>query len=235
MDRSLLLISCVILSIEHSLGKSVSVDLNLAPEWKAEITKRASDYVQHIILPFVAKELNDLSVPNINGNIKTPLGDVQYDLSKIKLSNVVIQKSNMSLIPEHGLKLLADHASGNVEAAWHYKESAWPHISDSGTCVLSVKDLSLGMAFYVDGDLETKDAKVSAKDCSIKIGTLHVKFKGGASWLYNMFADGLASHLKDQLTKQICDAAINMIDSKATKTLNTFPMIMRKFATAYMH
>ena len=38
--------------------------------------------VQHIILPFVAKELNDLSVPNINGNIKTPLGDVQYDLSK---------------------------------------------------------------------------------------------------------------------------------------------------------
>ena len=44
MDRSLLLISCVILSIEHSLGKSVSVDLDLAPEWKAEITKRASDY-----------------------------------------------------------------------------------------------------------------------------------------------------------------------------------------------
>ena len=44
---------------------------------------------------------------------------------RIKLSNVVIQKSNMSLVPEHGLKLLADHASGNVEAAWHYKESAW--------------------------------------------------------------------------------------------------------------
>ena len=38
--------------------------------------------VQHIILPFVAKELNDLSVPNIDGKIKTPLGDVQYDLSK---------------------------------------------------------------------------------------------------------------------------------------------------------
>ena len=38
--------------------------------------------VQHTILPFVAKELNDLSVPNIDGNIKTPLGDVQYDLTK---------------------------------------------------------------------------------------------------------------------------------------------------------
>ena len=34
--------------------------------------------------------------------------------------------------------------------------------------------------FWLKGDLETKDAKVSAKDCSINIGTLHVKFKGGA-------------------------------------------------------
>ena len=38
--------------------------------------------VQHIILPFVSKELNDLPVPSVSGTIKTPLGDVQYDLNK---------------------------------------------------------------------------------------------------------------------------------------------------------
>lgn len=235
MARSLFIISFVLLFVKQSTCKSVAVDLNLSPEWNAEITQRTSEYVEHTILPFVAKELNDLSVPNVIGNIKTPLGDVQYDLSKIKLSNVLIQKSNVSLIPEHGLQLVADHASGNIEAAWHYKEHAWPHISDSGSCDLSIKDLSLGMAFYVDGDLEKDDAKVSAKDCKIKIGSLHVTFKGGASWLYNMFADGLASHLKDKLSNQICDTAIKLINSKATKTLNTFPMIMKKFAAAYMH
>ena len=31
------------------------------------------------------------------------------------------------------------------------------------------------------------------------------------SWLYNMFADGLASHLKDQLTKQVKNS-INYIN-----------------------
>lgn len=43
----------------------------------------------------------------------------------IKLSNVLIQKSKVSLLAEHGLQIVADHASGNVAADWHYKESAW--------------------------------------------------------------------------------------------------------------
>ncbi|KAJ7371792.1 hypothetical protein OS493_023132 [Desmophyllum pertusum] len=121
-----------------------------------------------------------MPVPSVSGTIKTPLGSVQYDLNKIKLSDVVIQKSNVSLLPEHGLQISADKASGNVGAVWHYKESSWPHISDSGSCNLSITDLSLGMAFYVDGDLEQNEGKVSAKNCTMKIGSVHVKFKGGA-------------------------------------------------------
>lgn len=44
---------------------------------------------------------------------------------RIKLSNVVIQKSNVSLLAEHGLRITADKASGNIGAEWHYKESSW--------------------------------------------------------------------------------------------------------------
>ena len=44
---------------------------------------------------------------------------------RIKLSNVAIGKSNVSLLPEHGLRITADKASGNIGAVWHYKESSW--------------------------------------------------------------------------------------------------------------
>lgn len=44
---------------------------------------------------------------------------------RIKLSNVAIRKSNLSLLPEHGLRITADNASGNIGAVWHYKESSW--------------------------------------------------------------------------------------------------------------
>ena len=36
------------------------------------------------------------------------------------------------------------------------------------------------MLYLIEGDLENENAKVKAKDCQIKIGSLHVKFKGGA-------------------------------------------------------
>lgn len=228
-QRVFVLFSSVIFVVEHCSAKNIDIDLNLAPEWKREITQRASDYVDHIILPFISKELNDLSVPNLSGTIKTPLGNVQYDLNQIKLSNVVIKKTNVSLLADHGLRISANEASGNMAANWHYKENSWPHISDSGSCDLSIKDLSLGMAFYVDGNLGEKKGKVSAKDCTMKIGSVHIKFKGGASWLYNLFADGLASSLKDQLSAQICKTAISLISSKATQALDNFPSIMRKF------
>ena len=44
---------------------------------------------------------------------------------RITLSNVAIGKSNVSLLPEHGLRIAADKASGNIGAVWHYKESSW--------------------------------------------------------------------------------------------------------------
>ena len=34
--------------------------------------------------------------------------------------------------------------------------------------------------FVLKGDLEKNQGKVSAKDCVMKIGSVHVKFKGGA-------------------------------------------------------
>ena len=50
INRTFLLLSFALLCVKHSTGKSVVVDLNLAPEWKREITQRASDYGKMICL-----------------------------------------------------------------------------------------------------------------------------------------------------------------------------------------
>lgn len=44
IQETFVLFSVVFYVIEHSTAKSIDVDLNLAPEWKREITQRASDY-----------------------------------------------------------------------------------------------------------------------------------------------------------------------------------------------
>ena len=38
--------------------------------------------VEQVILPFMAKELNQLTVPEVRGNANTLLGKVKYELQK---------------------------------------------------------------------------------------------------------------------------------------------------------
>ena len=40
--------------------------------------------------------------------------------------------------------------------------------------------LDIDINILLQGDLGKKQGKVSAKDCVMKIGSVHVKFKGGA-------------------------------------------------------
>lgn len=47
--------------------------------------------------------------------------------------------------------------------------------------------------------------------CSLSIGSLHVTFHGGASWLYNLFDDTIASSLKSSLQSQVYMSGIIVV------------------------
>ena len=57
--------------------------------------------------------------------------------------------------------------------------------------------------------LPTKESHVINFNINMREDKKKIDFL--CSWLYNMFADGLASHLKDQLTKQVKNS-INYIN-----------------------
>ena len=43
--------------------------------------------------------------------------------------------------------------------------------------------------------------------CSASVGSLNIKFHGGASWLYNLFKDPIADAIKKALQPQLCSLA----------------------------
>ncbi|XP_031555605.1 lipopolysaccharide-binding protein-like [Actinia tenebrosa] len=208
----------IVLLIPSSYGKPV----DLSPEWRSEISEQASNYAEHVALPFVVKQLNDLQVPKVTGDVKTPLGKVNYNLHNITLSDVIIKKANISLQSGHSVRMRADQASFKIGADWNYKEDSWPHISDSGSCHLSIGDLTLGLSFLVL-DVSKGQHNVRVDDCNLRIGSLGITFQGGASWLYNLFSNEIAKDLRKQLEKEICKAAVKIIDSKANTVLASLP------------
>ena len=86
-----------------------------------------------------------------------------------------------------------------VNANWHYREHSWcvivllvdkdfafdvyvyyrPHISDSGSCDISVSSVSLSMGVVVGVD-DKGHPTLKASGCSLSIGHLDITFHGGA-------------------------------------------------------
>ena len=74
------------------------------------------------------------------------------------------------------------------------------------------------------------------KECHV----IYYKHKRGkkkidflCSWLYNMFADGLASHLKDQLTEQVRNCIIFLLSGFLVKVLRIISMNQYKLCSLF--
>ncbi|EDO44440.1 predicted protein [Nematostella vectensis] len=148
---------------------------------------------------------------------------------RVKLNNVNIPKANLTLESDNELRMIAKDASLHVSANWAYREQPWPHISDSGTCDISVGGLSLGMLFDISTDIPKKKSSMHVKNCNLNVGKLSVKFHGGASWLYNLFSKEIERELRSSLGDKVCKSAEQLIDSKANKALDALAGMIKGF------
>ena len=206
--------------------------LDVSSEWKREIIQRASAYFQHVGLPFLEKELSVLHIPEVKSYVGTPLGRVDYQLKGTRLADVSFKKTKVVFVKDQGIKIKADNCSLNIGSEWHYREQSWPHISDSGFCNVSMKDLAFALTFDTKEAMNGKN-EIIAKNCSINVGSLKIKFSGGTSRLYNLFSDELADKLKTEMENRICVAVTNIIATKGNKALGILPGMVKKFFKSF--
>ncbi|XP_004207962.1 bactericidal permeability-increasing protein [Hydra vulgaris] len=193
-------------------------------------TQNGLDYVRKLGVPFIEKELLSLSIPDVKGTAKTPVGSISYEITSIAIKNVLIPKSNLTVSAESGLTVQCENAELDVNSNWKYKEDNWPHIKDSGTVTLTMKNINLDVSLDLDSQNETHP-KIEVRKCSLKINDVNLKFNGGASWLYNLFADIIANEVKSSISDEICRIISKMVDDEGNKILNNIPEIVSAIKT----
>lgn len=214
---------CVQLSIALIVQFAVGVTSAANPGFKTEITQTGLDYVRQVGIPILISELQNLNIPDQSGSTGSPIGDIDYDLTSIKGSDLAIPSSSLAVDPSVGLRVTGSGASMHLSANWHYRMSSWPHISDSGSCDVSVSSVSLSIVVSVGAD-STGHPTVSASSCTFSIGHMDIDFHGGASWLYNLFSGTIADGLKGSIEGQVCPQAIKAIETDGNKALETLPL-----------
>ncbi|KAK9966329.1 hypothetical protein ABG768_003447 [Culter alburnus] len=209
----LVLVNLVLVSTSNSAGVEV------------RLTQKALEYGRQIGITSIQQKLRSMKVPDISGTEKVdPIGKVQYSFTGMQIVNLGLPKSALGLVPDTGVMLSIGQAYINLHGNWRVKYLRI--IKDSGSFDLAVGELAISTTIAVMSD-DTGRPTVSMTNCAATVGSVNVKFHGGASWLYNLFSSFINKALRSALQKQICplvaDSIVEM--NPHLKTLNVLAKV----------
>ena len=200
------------------------------PGFRTAITEKGFEYIVQVGLPILEAQLNNIKIPDLHGDYPSPIGNVHWDLTNIRMGNFKIPKAAIST-GTAGLTVSASGLSLSGGAHWHYKTHIIFPVSDSGSADISLSGTSLSVTVKIGKDSKGH-ATLSSSACKFSIGGLSIHFHGGASWLYNLFDSEIAGSIKGSLNGQICKQAVNAINTQGNKALESLPVQVNVDKTA---
>ncbi|XP_048026796.1 bactericidal permeability-increasing protein-like [Megalobrama amblycephala] len=209
----LVLVNLVLVSTSNNAGVEV------------RLTQKALEYGRQIGITSIQQKLRSMKVPDISGTEKVdPIGKVQYSFTGMQIVNLGLPKSALGLVPDTGVMLSIGQAYINLHGNWRVKYLRI--IKDSGSFDLAVGELAISTTIAVMSD-DTGRPTVSMTNCAATVGSVNVKFHGGASWLYNLFSSFINKALRSALQKQICPLVADSIAemNPHLKTLNVLAKV----------
>ncbi|XP_070535724.1 bactericidal permeability-increasing protein-like [Ptychodera flava] len=195
------------------------------PGLQTRISQHGLDYVTSTAVKKYRHFLRHLSIDDTSGRAGTPVGDVNYDLQQMAIQDADIPNFSIKPQPNVGLKVSLWGASAKVKGDWKYSyKLVFIDIKDSGSFDVQAKGLSLDVVARLGKDKDGKPT-ISAVSCNAHINDLRVKFNGGASWLYNLFADNIADGMKGDLSNQLCQGATDGINNDLADTFSDIKVV----------
>ena len=157
--------------------------------------------------------LNDIKFPNHEGQVKgfLNIGEIKYNLTKMKLSNVTIEHSSIDTsnlwefthIGTRYLNITWQNGNANFDANWAY--SAWPSLADHGRLTLQIRNASL--LFGVDISTNQEGfINFTSSECTVKITRLNLEFYHEPNLMYDSIKPSLKKKAEDGLPKALCKA-----------------------------
>ncbi|MEQ2285719.1 hypothetical protein AMECASPLE_034852, partial [Ameca splendens] len=202
-----------------------STTLSTNPGVTVRLTDKGLQYGKQLGIAALQKELQSVHIPDFSGTKRvSPIGKVTYSLTNMRLVNTGLPRSAVNLVPGTGVRLTIGNAFMNLHGDWRVKYLRI--IKDRGSFNVNVNGLTISTTIAVKSD-EMGRPVVSNTNCVATVGSAKVKFRGGASWLYNLFSKFINKALCKALQKQICplvDKTVAGLNLKL-KTLNVLAKV----------
>ncbi|XP_033938948.1 bactericidal permeability-increasing protein-like [Pseudochaenichthys georgianus] len=211
-----------------SLVALIPLTTSINPGVKIKLTAKGIEYGRQLAVASILQKLKTIKLDDMSGKVRvSPIGNVRYSLTNMKMVEVGLPTAALDLVPGTGVKLSIVNAYFRLEGNWRVK---YLFVKDSGSFNLNANDISITTSLSIKSD-QTGRPVVNSLDCGANVGKTSIHFKGGASWLYNLFSKYIDSAIRKAMQKQICPLVANAVSdlNNNLKTLNVLAKV-DKFA-----
>ncbi|NXK48008.1 BPIFC protein, partial [Chauna torquata] len=112
--------------------------------------------------------------PDLTGYEKFGLGNVKYNISRIRVTAVEFPSASISLIPRTGIKLVIGNASLIVDMNWNIR--TWI-FKDSGRSTVHISKVFVTAIFSTPLD-NMSHTSISLTSCRTTSGDIDIKLNG---------------------------------------------------------
>ena len=155
--------------------------------------------------------LNEIELSNYEGHVKgfLNLGEIQYNLTQMKLSGLNIEHSYIDTsplwkFPHNDLRYLnITWQNGNVNFYANWAYSMWPSLTDNGSLTLQINNASLQYGV----DISTNKLgfiNFTLSDCTVKKARLNLELYHEPNIMYDSMKPSLRKKAEDGLPKGLC-------------------------------
>ncbi|NXL86004.1 BPIFC protein, partial [Alectura lathami] len=112
--------------------------------------------------------------PDLSGYEKSGLGNVNYNISRIRITAVEFPSASISLIPRAGIKLVIGNASLTIDTNWNIR--TWM-FKDSGRITVYISKVFVTAIFSTPLDSRGRTS-ISLTSCRTTSGDIDIKLNG---------------------------------------------------------
>ncbi|XP_048203423.1 lipopolysaccharide-binding protein-like [Perognathus longimembris pacificus] len=206
---------CVVVALLLLMGSSRFGEGTSNPGIVVQITRKGLEYAHQYAIAILKKELSTITVPSLSGRSRIRwIGSVSYDFYSLHIDHLVLQNSELSLLPKQGLRASLSNNYMSMSGNWKVKKA---FITLRGTFDLSMDGISISVSLNLGKDQSGRPT-VSVTHCSNSIGHVRVRFSGSLSWIINLFHQKIENNIKRNLEQKICE----MVRKSAASNLNPY-------------
>lgn len=210
----------VYLLVVASLEEVASYDVN--PGIRARLSQRGMQYAANVATDILASHVRSLPIPDQSGHKSLAVGNVYFWFDHIRLKSFKPSSSSISTDP---ITWTLHKTAVSFSASWRYKYKVGVvDIKDSGSLSLDL-DLHIKAGVILGSD-STGRPHIRAHACRCSVTHVEVKFHGGTSWLYNLFAGNVDKAIQRSVDSKLCGQVESLISNSAEAELATLPVLV---------